>query len=359
MRSIWKRLRTAWDLWSHFDTAANLPYWYSAAKLAIASISGLGLGGWTARVTHWPLPVVFTVGLFGCGSVMLIFNQFAIRRLTLPAQRHGTVLESLGIEFYPDRARLAARHPLLPTLQSANEVWAWFSVGTAVRSGDAVRHQRIKRLLLASPTDPSFPLLAKAVNRTTEDLATQIRYLTQEAQAAGVAVKWCDGLTGDSLLIGNPESVSGWAQVETFIPGVVQTDRPSFRVQRQDQDGLFATLKAAYVLAWDRAVDPPQAGPAKSEPFSKTQQLVQTTKRLVINAASYGFGDRWFDATSAVKGLIVNDRISVPKLTNAVLGCDGSKDPFPHQRKVLRISYTVEGVERTVAIPEKSTLQLP
>jgi len=46
----------------------------------IPVVSGIGLGGWTAAITHWPLPVILIVCLAGFGVVLFVLNQIAIRR---------------------------------------------------------------------------------------------------------------------------------------------------------------------------------------------------------------------------------------------------------------------------------------
>ncbi len=74
-----RRWRTAWEWWSHIDTAGGLPGWFSWAKpWLLSAMSAVGLGGWTARATHWPLSVIVIVFLAAFASVLLLWNQLSV-----------------------------------------------------------------------------------------------------------------------------------------------------------------------------------------------------------------------------------------------------------------------------------------
>lgn len=90
------------------------------------------------------------------------------------------------------------------------------------------------------------------------------------------------------------------------------------------------------------------------------QSSAEKAREVTIHSARYGFGDRWKDVTHAVKRLVVNNVIDVPKLTNSVLGCDGERDPYKGQRKQLEVRYSVGGTLRpVVTVVEKTPLRLP
>lgn len=78
-----------------------------------------------------------------------------------------------------------------------------------------------------------------------------------------------------------------------------------------------------------------------------------TENSLVINYAKYGIGEKHYDVTNTVLGLIHNGRV---KLTadNSTFG-----DPAVGEIKELTINYSYMGNTYTRTIPEKETLTLP
>jgi hypothetical protein len=77
-------------------------------------------------------------------------------------------------------------------------------------------------------------------------------------------------------------------------------------------------------------------------------------KKLVIKHAEYGIGDKWADVTAKVAAAVKADRIAEVvnyKTMNA--------DPAPGMAKGLKVTYTLDGQEAKVEIPDNQTLCLP
>src|SRR5439155_14284566 len=70
-----------WELWVHIDTAGGLPSWFDWGRRAVtALLAGTWLGGWAARATHWPLPIIVLIGIAAAGCVLFVWNQVAWRK---------------------------------------------------------------------------------------------------------------------------------------------------------------------------------------------------------------------------------------------------------------------------------------
>ncbi len=76
---LW-RLWKLWEVWAHVDTAGGIPAWFTWGRRALTAVtSGTLLGGWLARATHWPLPVVVIAGIAAAGFVLFLLNQLQLR----------------------------------------------------------------------------------------------------------------------------------------------------------------------------------------------------------------------------------------------------------------------------------------
>jgi len=253
-----------WAWWSHIDTAGGVPGWYMWGKPLIGALLAAASGyfAWAQRI---PIAFAIPATLLSVCAVVWLMNLLRITRaaagVVVPSKDsdHAAIdgFMCLGShEFYSSQDALKARRPLMPALRSTETSWIRCAVGTAIRSHDAVKSGRIQRLLLASPDRMTLEPLALAFGRSVEDLSSQIQLLTAEAQAREVEVKWSAGAMGDALIIGDPDSISGWAQVEAFLPGIPQNERPGFRIERVAHDKLFSVLKTAFEFAWEQASQP-------------------------------------------------------------------------------------------------------
>jgi len=111
-------------------------------------------------------------------------------------------------------------------------------------------------MILPHPKGTGIALLADVLGKDKEDFGDEIIKLTKEALRAQVQVRWFRGWSGNTLMIGDPDSNDAWIHVETFFPFSVAKDWPSFRVERQKQQQLFNTLKRSYLRIWDKGKAP-------------------------------------------------------------------------------------------------------
>lgn len=160
------------------------------------------------------------------------------------------------IEFFDGRDSLSKRYPLSNVLKSADTIWALWNTGTQAYVVDAVRSGRIERLILPHVERSSLQFLAYATDKRAEDFKVEIRRLTREAMGANVSVRWFPGLTGNTLMIGNPRSNNAWVHVETVVQFTTASDRPSFRLERSKNEHLFTVLLEAYERIWEASQVP-------------------------------------------------------------------------------------------------------
>jgi glycosyltransferase involved in cell wall biosynthesis len=86
---------------------------------------------------------------------------------------------------------------------------------------------------------------------------------------------------------------------------------------------------------------------------------VTTMGAFKVTAARYGVGDKkneFVDVTEKVAALATDEGLSIPKVSNELLGCSGA---FQGQRKRLTVEYTVDGVPGTGNALERKSLNLP
>jgi hypothetical protein len=236
--AVWGVIVGTAALWPVF-TRQTLPEWLAA-------------GGWLvmSRLLSSSLLAGLSLLLIAI-SVLLIIR---LRSKAVPAngQQHQRQPNEFivvdGFEFYPSRQSLSVKRPIKPHINSADVVWALWNAGTSAWANDVVETGKINRLLLPHPDGgQAITLLAQAVRRETEDIASHIRGLTKQAIESGVAVRWFRCGAGNTLTIGNPEKGhGGWILLETLIPFTGANERPSFRISQGDHPALFAELTKAY-----------------------------------------------------------------------------------------------------------------
>lgn len=75
---------------------------------------------------------------------------------------------------------------------------------------------------------------------------------------------------------------------------------------------------------------------------------------LSIIEAKYGSGDTWIDITDKVSENITNSRLTL--VADNTLA---ESDPTPGIKKTLNVRYSIDGIEKSVIIPENEKLVLP
>lgn len=132
------------------------------------------------------------------------------------------------------------------------------------------------------------------------------------------------------------------------------------RPSRSDIAALISRIENLETVTKDlasRALLSKQTGPSASTAisFAKTMTADELPASLVIRSARYGHGDRWQDVTAHLSAKVKKGRIEMPVLNDTLGG-----DPFPHQRKLLHVTYEWNGTVRPqLTLEEKSVLKLP
>jgi len=118
-------------------------------------------------------------------------------------------------------------------------------------------------------------------------------------------------------------------------------------LQSPDKD-LFAIA-----LSTARELGGPEVANALVQELGKMQPAPeQAPKLLVIKKAQYGAGQQWADVTDKLAAAVSNNSLSI-EASNNLAG-----DPAQGQVKELRVTYSVGGEEKSVAVPEGHMLQL-
>lgn len=125
-------------------------------------------------------------------------------------------------------------------------------------------------------------------------------------------------------------------------------------------DGLDSRLKKLepnpYEFALPPALHTESFDAGKLMTLGSLMNVIHKPKVLTIEHARYGFGDKWSDVTEFVRNLVRDGRELEFKVRNENLG----GDPYPHQKKELKIVYSINGVQQTPRFwKEKDVCQLP
>jgi hypothetical protein len=165
--------------------------WLLVKPYILAGISALGLGGWTARVTHWPIPVLVIVAVVAFGGVLLVMNQISARTQS----RTGSASSAdLGIDFFENQHELnLANGSLSVELERAGEIDAVWPAGGSAQNLSIHALKNIRRLIVMSADVPEVDLKAYADRYGAFDLdevKSAIRTLTKKAMHQGTQVRW-------------------------------------------------------------------------------------------------------------------------------------------------------------------------
>lgn len=226
-------------------------------------------------------PIALQIFLYTCIAIFSICVTWFItsrifhRKRIIPQADQSTSIETdegfiklpeLGFEFYISREALGTQRPLRQQLKSAQEVWALWITGEQHGYMETLKGKgNLERLILANP-DPkrsSLEFYAKAFNmNNTKKITTDIRNTTKLAKEKGIDIKWFEGLTSYTMIIGNPLSSKGegWAHVESIVAPVnpIGVDiRPSFRIAQRHHPEPFEILVKVYDDLWNNKSEHP------------------------------------------------------------------------------------------------------
>ena len=155
-------------------------------------------------------------------------------------------------------------------LRETKSAWGlWYSGGEA-RNNGFLADTHFDRLILLSPTSPMLKAMGDMMpeKREQRELYNQIYYLAKAAKEKGTEVRYTDTVPYTLLTFGDPPFRAGleppstaWVQIETYLPGVEASQRPSFFLYARDDRSLYDACYAAFSAVWGHAQQA-QIGPS-------------------------------------------------------------------------------------------------
>ena len=154
------------------------------------------------------------------------------------------------------RIQVIASRELLPSINEelgdAGEVFLTLHSGSAKRAqGDLLRTSRHLKVIMTHPDSRALDEVSKIANCKREDLASDIRSLTETLVKAGASVGWFDGPIQNSLVIADPSNPNrAWARVEVLIPFAEPVQRPSLKASMRQHPKFYSSVKRAFDELW-------------------------------------------------------------------------------------------------------------
>lgn len=180
---------------------------------------------------------------------------------------------SSRIQFY--QGRRDQRPSLVELFNTASSLWIATHEATNLR-GQGLIKAPLKKLILLDPKGMSVEVFAstEGAAKTVEEIRKDIDLATREAAKNGVDVRTFDGPI-TAMIIADPRSGDGWAQIETYMPWSEEHGRPSILLRQRDYPDCFGLLVEVFELMWEKPV--PQAETRK-ELDHLTQQYADYKK---------------------------------------------------------------------------------
>jgi hypothetical protein len=157
------------------------------------------------------------------------------------------------------QGRNDTRPSLLDLSKSADVLWIATHEATNLRGQGLLKHP-LKRLIVLHPGGTAVDLFStvEGAEKSVDAISQDIELSIQDAKRNGVAVRTFDGPI-TAMIIGNPTSQDGWAQVEMYFPWSEAHQRPSILFRRSDYPDCFTRLIEVFESMWDRPVRPSPA----------------------------------------------------------------------------------------------------
>lgn len=216
------------------------------------------------RLAPWDI-VFVTIGsvLIGVGVFDVVFRLVAFKQFV--DELSSTVLRALKLPvraFYESRSHLdSVEHEL----SDVEEIWAVWYVGPYRDFEAFFPKGRSGRIVLTSPYSSALSELGKIRKGDVDTMASVIRNITKHAMEKNIEVRWFDGPVCNNVVIANPQKDGAWIRVELMIPHDSPQSRPSFRVEKGGNRGLYDTFASAFEKMWG-ASQLPDLGPRNAEP---------------------------------------------------------------------------------------------
>jgi hypothetical protein len=160
-----------------------------------------------------------------------------------------------GVEFFADRSALEKARSIDEQLATASEVVGVFIVGRKFRQNYVENYRRLSRLILPKPDAESVKHYAASVD-DMGNFQKAIAQTTKALQERGITIRWHPEIIQYSMILGDINKSSGWAQIECAMPYSRPNQRPSFTVKRREHEMLAIALGETFKRMWHESVDP-------------------------------------------------------------------------------------------------------
>jgi hypothetical protein len=168
----------------------------------------------------------------------------------------GSVCMKLsGIEFFPDRSALEKSRSIDEQLATASDVVGVFIIGRKFRQNYVENSRRLSRLILPRPDAESVRHYATSVDDIGH-FQRSIVETTKALQERGTTIRWHPEIIQYSMILGDINKHSGWAQIECAMPFSKSNQRPSFTVKRNGHEMLATALSDAFERMWNNSAVP-------------------------------------------------------------------------------------------------------
>jgi hypothetical protein len=160
-----------------------------------------------------------------------------------------------GVEFFPDRSTLEKSRSIDEQLATASDVVGVFIVGRKFRQNHIENSRRLSRLILPRPDTESVRHYANSV----DDIGNFQRSIVQTTlalQERGTTIRWHPEIIQYSMILGDINKYSGWAQIECAMPFSKLNQRPSFTIKRHGHEMLAIALSDVFEQMWNNSVVP-------------------------------------------------------------------------------------------------------
>jgi len=136
--------------------------------------------------------------------------------------------------------------------KKSSEIWvAWHTGSAKLAEGDLFENKHKFRILLTMPKSSATKELGKVVNLSTDNIDSSIYEFTRKIKEKNHEIRWFDGFLGSSMIISDPEKESAWIRIETFVPHLAASFRPSIKFFKKYNESEFIRFKEIFDKLWN------------------------------------------------------------------------------------------------------------
>lgn len=154
------------------------------------------------------------------------------------------------VPFFRNRSELDDFCPLAETFADGNIIDAYFLRGDGIFRGLTTRYAKVRRLMFPKDTAPSLKVFADPKLSTSSayrDYPNEIKRAISDAATNKVQeLKVCEEFIGMTILMCNPDEVSGWMHISLAMPYLQHEHRPTIRIEKEKHEEAFNNIRKAF-----------------------------------------------------------------------------------------------------------------